>query len=205
MSNLIIATLTIEGIRPLLWNVFSAAILPPSGRPKRGGTAGNDPEEWKRTVRATPEGQLYLEPRYFFACFRDGAKFTKKGLHLTVSATLQVLDEIILTNRFLPNAMNDLPTDPTAPVYLDIRPVFNVKTRSRNIRYRVAAAPGWQMTFHLLWDESLVSRTLMQAVANDAGYLAGLGDARQLGFGRFNVLTFEVRDATSTSGTIDLG
>lgn len=194
MSNLLTATVTIEGTRPLLWNAFTMAAIPLE-KPERTGVAGNDPAEWRRSVLTTPEGQLYVEPTYLFACLRDGAKHTRKGrssLQPMVVATLQILDPRILVNRFLPTGTTELTTDSTAPVYLDIRSVRNPATRARNIRYRVAAGPGWQLTFHALWDATVVNRHQMEAVIRDSGKLAGLGDGRQIGFGRFELGSFEL-------------
>lgn len=195
MSKLLTATVIIEGTRPLLWNAFNVAAIPANGKRKKSGVAGNDPEEWKRTVLATPEGQLYVEPSYVFGCLRDAARYTKQGrssLQSLLVATLQVLDERILLNRYLPNDLAGLSTDNKAPVYLDIRGVKNPVTRSRNIRYRVAASPGWEMMFHLAWDETIVGLGQLRAVLHDAGELVGFADGRQIGFGRFVVKDFEV-------------
>jgi len=192
MANIVRAHLVIEGFRPLLWNAFTLDAIPLQKR-ERTGVAGNDPEEWKRTVLATAQGQLYLPDTYLFGALRDGAKHTKRGrssLQPLVAATLQVAPERILLDRFLP-AGEELPTDPHQPVYLDVRSVKNPSTRGRNIRYRVAAAPGWQAAFDLSWDLTVVSREQMQAVALDAGQLVGVGDGRHIGQGRFAVKQFE--------------
>lgn len=200
MSNLLTATITIEGTKPILWNAFTLHAISAKKQEQPAGKAGNNPEEWKRTVLATPEGQLYVNRFYIFGCFRDGAKYTKQGrssLQPMVVATLQVIEEMVLTDRFLPNGVNgliDLPTDPNEPVYLDIRGVRNPATKARNIRYRVAASPGWRMNFQVVWDATLISRGQFQAVAIDAGNYCGLGDARQIGFGRFSVIQFEVQN-----------
>ena len=75
MGNILTAQITIEGTRPLLWHAFTPEAIP-IGKRERTGTAGNDPAEWRRTVLATPTGQLYLKHTYVFGCLRDGAKFT---------------------------------------------------------------------------------------------------------------------------------
>ncbi len=67
-----------------------------------------------------------------------------------------------------------------------------IATRGRNIRYRVAASPGWQCCFTLLFDKTIVSRTEMEAVVIDAGKLVGLADGRSLGFGRFALKQFSL-------------
>jgi hypothetical protein len=195
MGNIIYATVMITGARPILWHAFGPDALPLEKR-EREGVAGNDPSEWKRTVLMTPERQLYLEPSYAFGTIRDAARYTKKGkgsIQSAVAATLQVMDERILIDRFVPP--EPLPTDKEQPVYLDIRSVRNPSTKARNVRYRIAASAGWTATFHLLWDKTIVSRGELEAVIRDAGQLVGLGDGRSIGFGRFVVDQFVVADA----------
>ena len=119
---------------------------------------------------------------------RDAARYTRKGkgsIQPALTATLQIVDDRILVDRFVPE--EPLPTDPTALVYMDIRSVRNPSTKARNVRYRVAAAPGWTTRFTLLWDRTIVSQTEMRAVLHDAGQLVGLGDGRSIGYGRFTI------------------
>jgi len=200
MSNIVTAKVSIKGARPLLWHKFGPESIPLE-KQERTGVAGNDPQEWARTVLHTKEGQLYLEPSYIFGSLRDAARYTKKGrgsIQKYVVATLQVVEDRVLIDRWIPN-FNDGPPaeltqDSDEPVYLDVRGVRNPTNRARNVRYRVAASPGWQTTFTLLWDCTIVSREQMQAVAIDAGRLVGLGDGRSIGFGRFEVVEFEMSE-----------
>lgn len=195
MSNILQAAVSIEGTRPLIWHAFTPEAIP-IGKKERTGTAGNDPSEWRRTVLATPDGQLYLKHTYVFGCLRDGAKFTpyRRGtLQPLLVSTLLVLDRTIpIAGRVLPATPT---TDEEQPVYLDIQSVRNPATRARNVRYRVAAAPGWQATFRISWDKTVVSREQLQAICIDAGRLAGIGDGRAVGYGRFTVTAFEISDA----------
>lgn len=194
MGSLLTAEVEIRGTRPLFWHAFGPEALPLE-KQERTGVAGNDPEEWKKTYLATSDGRLYLPPTYIFACVRDGARYTKKGrgsIQATVSATLQVEDELIFTDRVMPDG--EPPRDPTAPVFLDVRGVRNPATKSRNVRYRVAASSGWTATFHLLWNKTVVSRNELESATNDAGLLCGLGDGRSIGMGRFDVVRFDVAD-----------
>lgn len=204
MSNIVKARVTIKGTRPLLIHHFTPEMLD-GGRKERTGTAGNDPEEWRKSVLVTKDGQLYLEPTYVFATIRDGARYTKKGrgsIQSAVSATLQVVDNSVLVDRFFPGwpksgeqmdvAKEDAPPrDADAPVYLDVRSVKNPSTKGRNARYRVAASPGWTATFTILWDKTIVDRTSMPTVLDDAGALVGIADGRAIGFGRFTVEAFD--------------
>lgn len=195
MGNLLKGTATIRGIRPILWHHFGPDALPLEKQEKTG-VAGNDPDEWRKTVLMTADRQLYLQPTYIFGCVRDAARYTKKGkgsLQPAVSATLQVLDERILIDRFVPP--EPIPADSEELVYLDIRSVRNPSTKARNVRYRICASPGWTTSFTLLWDKTIVSRNEMQAILNDAGQLVGVGDGRSIGYGRFIVLGVEINDA----------
>jgi hypothetical protein len=194
MGNILHAAVAVKGTRPLLWHRFGPDSIPLE-KAERTGVAGNDPEEWHKTVLATPDGKLYLEPTYIFGCMRDGAKHTarKRGtLQPYIAATLQVTDSLVMTDRCMPEG--EPPTDPTAPVYLDVRSVKNPATKARNVRYRIAASDGWNVTFHLMWDKTIVSRSEMQQVAIDAGRFVGLGDGRSVGFGRFEVVSFDVTE-----------
>lgn len=194
IGNILYAQVTITGVRPLLWHAFGPDALPLSKR-EQTGVAGNDPEEWRRTVLMTPERQLYIKPTYVFGALRDGARYTKKGrgtLQPLIAATLQVLDERILLDRIVP--AEPLPTDPVNPVYLDVQSVRNPVTRARNVRYRIAAAAPWTTGFTILWDRTVVSRGEMEAVIIDTGRLVGIGDGRAIGYGRFTLDTFTVSD-----------
>lgn len=191
--SLLKAVVTITGKRPILFHSFSVDSIPLEKK-ERTGVAGNDPEEWKRSVLHTKDGQLYVNASYIFGCLRDGGKHIKSGrgsIQAKVASTLVVLDEVILLDRFLPPE-GELSQDKTAPVYLDVRSVKNPSTKGRNVRYRIAASTGWKSTFHLEWENTIVSRNEMQSALNSAGSFVGLGDGRSIGFGRFCVNQFEI-------------
>jgi hypothetical protein len=194
IGNMIQAQVNITGTRPLLFHAFGPDSIPADGRKEREGAAGNNPNEWKKTVLFVPETrQLYLKPTYLFGSLRDGARHTprKRGSLMSyVAATLQILDDIILLDRYLPP--EPLPTDPNEPVFLDIQSVKNPSTRARNVRYRVAVAPGWTCSCRLQWDKTIIGTQEMQTVAIDAGRLSGLGDGRGIGYGRFEVTDFAI-------------
>jgi hypothetical protein len=164
----------------------------PLEKGERTGVAGNDPEEWKRTCMVTPDGQLYVRGTYVFGMLRDAARHTRKGkgsIQAMVAATLQIEEDRILLDRFLPKEGPS--TDMTQLVYIDVTGVRNPSTKARNVRYRLAASPGWNVQFTILWDRTIVSREQMRAVLTDAGTLVGLADGRSVGYGRFEVLKFE--------------
>lgn len=203
-NNIVTAQVKIVGTRPFFHHKFGPDAMPLEKQEKTG-VAGNDPQEWRKTVNVTKDGQLYFDPSYVFATIRDGARYTKKGrgsIQSNVAATLQVLDDKVILDRWWPGYPNGAQFDilkvepPIAdadlPVYLDIRGVRNPATKGRNVRYRVACAKGWSCQFTILFDKTIVSRGEMESVLNDAGKLCGIGNGRAIGMGRFSVESFEV-------------
>ena len=196
-NNIVRARVTIFGMRPLLQHAFGPEALPLE-KGEKTGVAGNDPEEWRRTSMTTAEGQLFVRGTYVFGMLRDAAKHTKKGkgsIQPLVSSTLQVIDEKVLLDRWLPKDSDGKLLDPSKDssesVYVDVAGVRNPSTRARNVRYRLAASAGWEATFELQWDKTVVPRDQMKAVVTDAGTLVGLGDGRSVGYGRFGVRAFK--------------
>jgi hypothetical protein len=166
----------------------------PLEKGEKTGVAGNDPEEWRKTCMVTPKGQLYVKGTYVFGMLRDAARHTKKGrgsIQPLIAATLQVQEDQILLDRRLPKKGDPPLNDATQPVYIDVAGVRNPTTKARNVRYRLAASPGWKATFTILWDKTIVNREQMKAVVTDAGTLVGLADGRNVGYGRFDVISFE--------------
>ena len=193
--TLLKAKITIVGKRPILFHSFSVDSIS-LGKREKTGVAGNDPEEWKRSVLKTKDNQLYVESTYIFGCLRDGGKHIKSGkgsIQAKIASTLIVLDENILLDRFVPSE-DDLTQDKTHPVYLDIRSVKNPTTKARNVRYRIAASPGWKASFQIEWENTIVSRGEIQSAMDSAGSFVGLGDGRSIGFGRFTVESFDIEE-----------
>lgn len=207
-TNIVTANVTIRGTRPFWCHHFGPDALGDGTgtRKAKEGSAGNNPNEWRKTVLVTNDGQLYVEPTYIFGTLRNAAKFTKKGrlgsIQSDLSATLQVVDSRVLIDRYFLDFPNGHPfdiatvatpdTDVTLPLYLDIRGVRNPSTGARNVRYRVAASPGWQCSFSITWDQTIVAVAQMEAVHNDAANLVGLGNGRSIGMGRFEVVSFDL-------------
>ena len=205
-SKMSTAKVCIQGVRPLFWHVFGREAIPLEGqRKEKTGVAGNDPEEWRRTTSVTKDGQLYLAGTYAFSTITAGSKFIKKGrgsIQADVNSTLQIADNRILVDRYFPGFPNghefDItkvdapPEDPDLPVYLDVRAVVNPSTKGRNVRYRIVASPGWKAEFTIDFDNTLVSDNQIHAATRDAGKFIGIGNARKIGMGRFEVVSFEV-------------
>lgn len=202
MGNMARVRVTIRGTRPLFQHFFGEDAIPLE-KAEKTGVAGKDPEEWKRTRMVTEDGELYIRGDYVFACLRDGAKHTKKGrgsIQPFLVATLQIEEPIIPIGRKMPEG-EPRKNDYTAPVYIDVRGVRNPSTKGRNVRYRLAASPGWRCSFTLLWDRTIVSREQMRAIARDASVLAGIGNGRSIGMGRFEVLSWEQLDDAEEEAT----
>ncbi|QHE52788.1 hypothetical protein [Pontibacillus sp. HMF3514] len=188
---IVLAEVEFEGIKPLLYNSFTVEALSLK-RPEMKGSAGNNPEEWKSSVKVTESGQFYLPFSYAFACALNGAKMLRKGkgtYQKDVAATLEILDEKILLNRNLPKDI--LSKSELDDVFLDVRGVTNKNSRgSKNIRYRVCLNPGWSGKFRIQFDNTIVGKEHMEQIFIDAGKFSGFGDGRSIGFGKFSIKKF---------------
>jgi len=109
-----------------------------------------------------------------------------------LAACLQIADENILFNRFVPENLHELINRTEVDVYLDVRGVKQPTTKARNMRYRVALSPGWQSKFSIVWDKTLISREEMHSIVIHSGQFVGLGDGRTIGFGRYAVEEFDI-------------
>jgi hypothetical protein len=194
-SNLVNYEIKIKGNRPILFHAFREEVLTQTKK-NRGGSQGNDPTEWKQTVQMDDKRQLFVTHLNLFAMIKNAAKFTKVGrgtIKDKVGATIQ-FDPInyYLTDRFVPEEEN-LDRDEKKPVFLHVVSVKNPATKGRNLRYRIAASPGWEIIFHMKWDPRIVSIDLMKGVLEDGGVLEGFMDGRNIGYGRFELIEFENR------------
>ena len=210
-NNIVTAKCEIVGIRSLFFHSFDEETIPLE-KQELTGVAGRDPWSWARTTPIMPDGQLYLMPTYAFASVREGARHIKAkrgSLQPLVIATVQVLDEILFVDRFLPKDAAEfvlskgkvgdpstvLTREMTAPVYLDVRKGKNPSTKAALVLYRVAASPGWHLSFTIRWDKTVVSTNQMAAILRDAGALEGIGNARRIGMGRYEVSSFQVSES----------
>jgi len=184
---------SIEGIKPMLFCSFPIDTL--SKAKCKSGTTGDSKDEWKDTVLMIPDTrQLYIQNTQIQACVSYGGKEIKQGrgnIYLKVCGALTVDEsKILMDDRFVPNDDN-LTSLETQPVYLDRRAVVNPMTKGRNIRYRIAASPGWRCSFTLCWENTIISRDNIILCVEKGGVLSGLGDGRKIGFGRFKVISTE--------------
>lgn len=200
MSNILQAKVDIIGTRPFLYDAFGRNSIPLE-KQERQGVAGNNPSEWKEKVLYTSQGQLYIPSSYIFGTLKNAAFYTKSGrgsIQNSLTSTLVILTDNILIDRFIPDFNSRLPDimpeDFNLPVYLDVRSTVNPTTKGRNIRYRVAMSPGWELSFNITWDKTIIARNQMEAVCIDAGRLIGLGSGRRIGMGRFDVKEFEIEE-----------
>lgn len=205
-GRILTAKVQIRGTRALFQHWFGPDAIPLE-KGEKTGVAGNDPEEWRRTCLIDKNGQLFVLGSYIFGATVGGGKTIKRSranISASIASTLQIGEERIVLDRYFPGfpngqAFNAQKVDPperdeSLPVYLDVRSVVNPVTKSRNVRYRVAASPSWQCVFTLVWDKTVVSRSEMEAALIDAGRLVGLGNGRKIGMGRFEVVSFEVQE-----------
>lgn len=188
------AEISIEGTKPLLINTFPMDAL--SSSKSKSGTTGNDSSGWKNTVLMTPERELYIYNSYLVGSIVGGGKQIKVGkatLSKKVGSTLEIEEAHLMLGLYVPEDDSILVNKIDELVYLDMRSVVNPMTKGRNVRYRIACKPGWQVSTTLLWDNRVISPEDMKACVENAGLFDGIGDGRKIGFGRFKLLSFSVK------------
>lgn len=191
---------SIEGIKPIFFHKFNIESLQQLSKVK-SGSAGNDPEEWKTSFFQN-DGKIYIPASYINSALKNGSVNTKAGrgtLQKSWISAVQIEEEIIYFDRVMfdnwqETTYEDLPVDPNLPVYIDIRMVANPNTKGRNVRYRVALSPKWNLSFNLIVDDSILSISQVKKVVEDTGKLQGIADGRTLGYGRYKVISFEAHD-----------
>jgi len=214
MGRMLQARLTLKGTRTLLQNLFGPDAIPLDQDVKRQrkteGVAGNNPKEWKRSCRVTEDGTLCFPGSYVAGWLRRGAAHVKdkhRSLKSDVEACLEpVIDDVLITNRVWkpgtepPHFCTLNPPDPRTKVFVFVTGV--VVGKAHHVRYRLAAQKGWECSFEIEWDGSLIGAGQMEAVAIDAGRYECFGDGRRLGCGRceveFELLTPEVNENGET-------
>jgi hypothetical protein len=165
------------------------------------GSAGNDPEEWKRTL-LEKNNQLYIPASYVSSCLKEGAKYTKAGrgtIQKSFISGMTVRSEISFLDRYLPEGWQEMSfeqmsMDSSEKVYLDVRGVMNPNSKGRNVRYRVACSEGWKTDFSFSFDDTIVSPSQIKKILDDSGKMVGVGDGRVLGYGRFKVDSLKIAD-----------
>lgn len=127
-----------------------------------------------------PNGSLYIPGISVQRALVGGATYSKgKGrssLQKPVAACVMVTPEYL-----------DLGTK---EFKIDSRRVVIQATKSAIVRHRPRIEPGWQVSFNLEWDPTLLTETEMRQVVDDTGSRVGLLDfrpERKGPFGRFMV------------------
>lgn len=206
MSNIVAAKVSIKGTRLHIQHRFTPDAIPLE-KQERTGVPGNDPEEWKRTCIITKQREMYVLPQMIFSMLagKDGAgRHVKKGKGSAVkdfASTIQMLEDVVLlTRNGSPITLPEVPeqildgapyVDMPEDGFVLVSAVVNPSSKARNVRYRVAAKPGWECSFTVLFDKTIVSRQQFEAAILAASKLVGLSNSRSIGHGRFKVSSLE--------------
>ncbi len=192
------ATFDVIGTKIYLYNKFNIEVLTNTKKVKEG-SAGNNHQEWKNGVWA--DGKRLFIPNYYFqSCIVKGGKYVKAGrgtISKNLASALEIPENKFYLNRELPKniedlSIEDLGTDSSREIYVDIRMVSNPNTKGKNARYRLALLPGWKTKVTILWDDTVCSKDQVFNAIEAAGKYEGVGDGRAIGYSRFMVENFEL-------------
>lgn len=206
---------TIKGTRDLL--IHSSSAMNPrnpinkvmaSVRQLRGKSAKTETviesvekADWLGSGIWNKEGKVWLEEHKF--CFEDysdpalPAEYLCRSAQNAATATRsgtkvkQALSEGLAGDALIqydgPKTAQEMWVDYQGR-FVDCRSV--VINRARIMRNRVRIPAGWEATFELTLDNSILDLTEIESILKDAGHRIGVGDYRPK-FGRFQVISLQ--------------
>lgn len=171
---------TIKGVSPLLMHRFSeqeqAKVA--SRTSKRLGFKKPGAAAEEAAYRLPNGGGLYQPAEHIRQAIVGAAGYHKQGRR---SAATSAAAGIFVEPEAIPHKSGDYE--------VDSRPVVVPATRGRVMRHR-PRLDDWELSFTILYDESLFDESLVRAILDDAGQKVGIGDFRPSKrgpFGRFMV------------------
>jgi len=136
--------------------------------------------EWQGGIYADSENKVVMPVANLIRCFRDAAAITKqgKGIARALSPLTMFVPFIVVGG---PRVLSELWGDGHTQ-YIDRRMVKPQRGRVKRTR---PIFPKWKLSadFELL--DTVMNFTTLQNIGEIAGLSTGLGDARILGYGRF--------------------
>jgi hypothetical protein len=127
---------------------------------------------------------VYVPSKMVRACIQNGARMERNGKK--IERALIIRDTMFKLHYEGPQDFDELLADPN---FMDIRSVM--VGRSKVPRARPIFPSGWYIDAQLFFLEDGLNEAELIKSTVDAGLFHGLGDARQLGYGRFQVQILE--------------
>lgn len=180
-----IASVTVEGVAPLLFHNYNVEAVIEKGKAAKNSTAKKT-DNVESYVYRTEDRHLGIPGVALTAAIVDAGRFMQDPRSPRKSAMDLCKAGIVPLTDIAP--LEPLTTEWD---YIDQRRV--VVQRSAVPRERPAMRKGWRATFDLMiTTPEYIGRDVLQKLLSDAGRLCGLLDFRPT-FGRFVVCGFEVR------------
>ena len=183
-------SVTIEGIAPILQHRFGVQAQTEAAQTVKMVSGQRDfSGEWLSTCYLLDGAVVQPAEHIWQAMVRAAVNFVIKGRgrktykDLVSSATI-IEPDLIPFGITLPD---EVTTDPSQSVYVDVRPVRI--QRARILRERLALSKGWQLSFEIICFDDQLPVEVLQAILTYAGEAIGIGDYRPR-FGRFRVVSF---------------
>jgi hypothetical protein len=128
-------------------------------------------------------GHFFIPDTQIVACIRQGAQAGKKGKDVE-RAVLMTETEAVVVNTVAHNSLDAYFNDPAFRMECPAK--LPPKTGSLVWKTRAMMPTGWQITFNLEYDETIIAKKALVDAMENAGRLCGLGGWRPK-FGRFLV------------------
>jgi len=184
-------SVTIEGVAPLLQHKFGIVAQTELANAVKQHSGQRDySEEWRETAYLLDNEIVQPAEHIWQAMIRAAINFKIKGRGKKtykdlISSTVIIEPDLIPYGISLPQ---EITTDPSQLVYIDVRPVR--VQRARILRERLALQKGWSLSFDIFISDDQLPKEAVKAILDYAGQCIGIGDYRPR-FGRFIVTKFE--------------
>jgi hypothetical protein len=139
-------------------------------------------EEAEKGLYRDKEGKIYFPSKWIKGCIESSAKGVKKGLVNLRSKVIQAVS--IYPPRIYPEKLSNYEIDQQY-----------VRLQGRNLILRSRPRfDEWEIEFEINFDEEIISSADIQKLLERGRKFIGIGDGRKIGYGRFKMEEFEVKE-----------
>jgi hypothetical protein len=139
-------------------------------------------EEVENALYKDREGKIYFPSKWIKGCLESAAKGVKKG---TVNLRSKIIQAVsIYPPQIYPTKLSDYEIDQQY-----------VRIQGRNLILRSRPRfDEWEIEFEINFDEEIISANDIKKLLERGGRFIGIGDGRKIGYGRFKIEKFEVKE-----------
>jgi hypothetical protein len=177
----------VKGTTPLIINVRKRELDKEMKELKRNQLDEWEEENWKRKAETDSKGKVILPTRWFRSSFINACRFSRLIPHFATSKKetyTRYAESMLFQDTTFKEGINKLKP---FGAYVGARGK-NSPTKVWKIRPQIDA---WETEFEVIDPFGRMNEKELQELLEYSGMLVGVGDARNLNFGRFKVISIK--------------